>query len=57
MAWNTEVQEDGTWEARKKGASRIGKELWQKYNESVNFVSEARGMDDREKLHALPTQA
>lgn len=41
----------------KKGASRIGKELWQKYEEPVNFLSEARGTDDREKLHALPTQA
>lgn len=41
----------------KKGGSRIGKELWQNYEEAVNFVSEAGGTDDREKLHALPTQA
>lgn len=41
----------------KKGASRIGEALWQKYEEAVNFASEARGKDDREKLHALPTQA
>lgn len=57
MAQNTEVQEGGTWDVRKKGASMTGKALCQKYEEAVNFASEARGKDDREKLHVLPTQA
>lgn len=37
----------------KKGASRIGKELWQKYEEAVNFVRQGAQMTGESYMLSL----